>query len=124
MPLTTPIPVFARLWIMAGQIVSHTPVAVWFVLAALVVLGAMQTRERRVGVGRATALPLAMVALSLWGTSSLFAAGPHLALVLAAWFADAAAAFAIVVRRAPPAGTRFDAATASFVVPGSWIPMW
>lgn len=123
MPLTPLISASARLWFMAGQIVSHTPVFVWFVLAALVVLGLTQARERRIGVVRATTLPLAMVALSLWGTASLFAAGPHLALVLGAWFAAASAAFAVVLRRAPPAGTRFDAASSAFVVPGSWIPM-
>lgn len=112
-----------RLSIMAGQIVSHTPPFVWFVLAALIVLGVLQARERRIGAARATVLPLAMVALSLWGTSSLFATGPHLALAIASWFGAATAAVAVVLRRAPPAGTRFDAATASFVVPGSWIPM-
>jgi uncharacterized membrane protein len=113
----------ARLSIMAGQIVSHTPAFVWFVLAALIVLGALQARERRVSLARVTALPALMVVLSLWGTASLFATGPHVAAVLAAWTASALAAFLVVVRRAPPAGTRFDAATGSFVVPGSWMPM-
>jgi hypothetical protein len=103
--------------------VSHTPAFVWFVLAALIVLGALQARERRVSLARVTALPALMVVLSLWGTASLFATGPHVAAVLAAWTASALAAFLVVVRRAPPGGTRFDAATGSFVVPGSWMPM-
>jgi uncharacterized membrane protein len=115
-------PTRARLSITAGQIVSHTPVFVWFVLAGLVVLGALQARQRHVSLTRATMLPLAIVALSLWGTASLFA-GSYLALVLAGWSAAVAAGFATVVRRAPAAGTRFDPSTGSFVVPGSWIPM-
>jgi uncharacterized membrane protein len=113
----------ARLFAMGGQIVSHTPVIVWGLLAALLALGLSQARERRVGFARATVLPLAMVALSLWGTASLFGNGPHLTLVLGSWLAAALAAFVPVVRLPAPAGTRFDAASNSFTLPGSWIPM-
>jgi uncharacterized membrane protein len=113
----------ARGAFMAGQIVSHTPLYVWGVLALLVALGASQARDRRVGLARATALPLAMVILSLWGTASLFSHGPHLMPVLASWVGAAVAAFVSVTRGAPQRGTHFDATSNSFFVPGSWMPM-
>jgi uncharacterized membrane protein len=116
-------PARARLSTMAGQIVSHTPVFVWGVLAALIVLGLSQARERRVSLARATVLPFAMVALSLWGTASLFASGPHLPLVLASWLAAALATFLPVMRLPAPLGTRFDAASNGFTLPASWMPM-
>jgi hypothetical protein len=122
MPLT-PLAVIHTTAVTAGQIVSHTPVVVWAVLAGLIVLGASQARARRVGLARATALPLAMVAMSLWGTASLFGSGAHLTLVLASWLAAAAAAFVPVMRLAAAHGTQFDAGSNSFVVPGSWMPM-
>ena len=116
-------PTRARAAAMAGQIVSHTPPYVWGVLVLLVALGVSQARERRVGHARATALPPAMVALSLWGTASLFGHGPHVLLVLASWLAAGSTAFVSVTRRAPQRGTHFDRASNSFVMPGSWAPM-
>ncbi len=62
-------------------ILAHTPVWVWPLLAALLVLGALQARARQVTLLRATLLPVAMLALSLWGVISVFAS----ASTLAAW---------------------------------------
>jgi hypothetical protein len=128
MPLTPPVAIhmtaaLGRLAVMAGQIVSHTPPMVWALLAGLVALGLSQARERRVGLARATMLPLAMVALSLWGTASLYGHGPHLPLVLGAWLVPASAAFFAVARTAPARGTQFDPVAKVFVVPASWLPM-
>jgi uncharacterized membrane protein len=112
-----------RLWITVTQIVSHTPTFVWALFAALIAVGLLQARERRVGVGRATTLPVAMMALSLWGTVSLFAAGPHLVLAIASWLAGAVATFLPTARTRAPDGTRFDASTRSLVLPASWTPL-
>lgn len=116
-------PARSRFALMAGQIVSHTPVFVWGLLALLIAVGTSQARQRRLGAARAKVLPVAMMALSLWGTVSLFASGSHAALVLASWLAAAALAFAPIARLAPPAGTRFEAGSNSFTLPGSWAPM-
>lgn len=107
---------------LAGQILSHTPPVVWALLALLVALGLAQTRERRMTVTRATVLPLAMMALSLWGTASLFGHA-HLLPVTASWLGAAAMTFATVGRTAPPRAAAFDAATLTLVLPGTWAPL-
>jgi uncharacterized membrane protein len=117
------VPTRGRLAAMAGQIVSHTPVFVWGLLAVLIGVGLMQARERRASMTRATVLPALMVALSLWSTASLFASGAHLALAVTSWLVMASLAFGPVAIGQPPRGTRFDAATATFLLPGSWAPM-
>lgn len=107
---------------LAGQILAHTPPVVWALLALLVALGLAQTRERRMTVTRATVLPLAMMALSLWGTASLFGHA-HLLLVGASWIGAAAITFAAVGRTAPPRAAAFDAATRTLVAPGTWASL-
>jgi hypothetical protein len=64
-----------------------------------------------------------MSALSLGSTASAFGASPQVGLVAATWLAAALATFAAIAPTAPPAGSRFDAATRSFTLPGSWTPM-
>lgn len=113
----------ARAAAMVRAILTHTPPWVWTLLAALVVLGLIQARERRAGMARVAALPAGMSALSLWSTVSAFGASPQFGLVAATWLAATAAAFAAVAPMAPPPGSRFDAATRTFTLPGSWAPM-
>jgi hypothetical protein len=103
---------------MLFEIVRHTPVWVWFLLAALLALGISQLRRRRVPPARLLALPIALLAMGLWSTLSNFAA-PLLPLL--AWGA-ALAAGALLGRRLPkPAGTAWDGAR--LLVPGSAIPL-
>src|SRR5439155_15157054 len=52
------------------QIVQHTPVWVWGLLAGLVALGVSQARDREVSLARITILPLVMLALSFSGVVS------------------------------------------------------
>jgi hypothetical protein len=102
------------------MIVSRTPLWVWALLAALVALGLTQTRTRQMTLVRATALPLVMMGLSLFGVLSTFGAK---ALPLGAWFVAlvvmALAAKALGLWR----GATWSATTSSFEVPGSWLPM-
>ena len=105
---------------MLMQILLHTPVWVWGLLAVMLALGFKQTRSGLVGLPRITLMPLAMVALSAYGTVSAFGATPG---VLLAWLAAAAALATFITLQALPAGTRFDTATQSLFVPGSWTPM-
>ena len=113
----------ARAAAMVWAILARTPPWVWALLAALVVLGLIQARERRAGMARVAALPAGMSALSLWSTVSAFGASPQFGLVAATWLAAAAAGFAAVASMAPPPGSRFDPATRTFTLPGSWAPM-
>jgi preprotein translocase subunit SecF len=105
---------------MLAQIIIHTPLWVWGLLLALLALGLNQMVTRTVALRRTTFLPLAMVALSLYGTVSAFGTAPP---VLLAWLVAGAAAGALVLKRPLPPGTRFDAASRRFTVPGSAVPL-
>lgn len=68
-----------------AQILTHTPAMAWAILAGLVVLGLLQTRDLVVSRPRVLMLPVAMSALSLHGTLKAFAAAAGGLLVLPAW---------------------------------------
>jgi len=106
--------------LMLLQILANTPKWVFALFAALLWLGLSQLLTRRVGLSRITLLAVGMSAFSLYGTVSAFNAVP---LALLAWLAGAAAVFALLVARAAPAGTRYDAAARRFTVPGSAVPL-
>jgi hypothetical protein len=108
---------------MLGTVIKNTPLWVWGLLAALLALGLSQLRGRRVGLTRMTLLPLAMSGLSLWGTVSAFGNSPLFGYVLLAWATGAALMLALIAPQAPPVGTRYDTASRSFQVPGSWVPL-
>jgi len=101
-------------------ILSHTPVWVWFLFAALVVLGSKQILDNRVGLRRVIVLPLAMLGLSLYGTVSAFSATPA---ALLAWVAGFAVTAALMLQRPVQRGVSFDPAASQFTVPGSFVPL-
>jgi hypothetical protein len=113
-------PPFALELAMLYQILMHTPLWVWALLAALLALGVKQSRPGRIRLARTVVLPLAMAALSLSGTVSAFGATP---LVLTAWLLAALPLGWGMSRTAPPAGTRYDADERVFRVTGSWWPL-
>lgn len=108
---------------MLGPIIRNTPPWVWGLLAALLALGLSQLRSRNVSLTRITLLPLAMTGLSLWGTVSAFGSSPLLGYVLLAWAVSAALILGLIAPLAPQAGTQYHAASRSFHVPGSWVPL-
>ena len=71
------------------QILSHTPLYVWAILAFLVWRGVAELRGREIAVARLFVLPLVMLALSLHDIALKF--GPD-ATALTAWMAAFAAA--------------------------------
>lgn len=105
---------------MLMQILTRTPVWVWLLLITLLALGYSQTRDRLVGLRRTMLMPIAMVALSVYGTVSAFGASPA---VLGAWLATAAVVASLIMVRPVPASTRFDNASKEYAIPGSWLPM-
>lgn len=103
-----------------GRILTNTPLWVWGLLAALLVLGWSQTRSRSVGLARITLLPLGLGALSLYGVFSAFGASPA---VLGSWLAAAILLLLVVTQMPLPADAAYDPARRQFQLPGSWVPM-
>jgi hypothetical protein len=108
---------------MIGPILTHTPVWVWGLLAALLSLGLSQVAARTAGLRRVTVMPIAMTVFSLWGTVTAFGNSSQFGAVLAVWFLAAVAMLAVLAPMAPAAGTSYDAARRSFHLPGSWVPL-
>lgn len=106
-----------------GEIVKNTPPWVWGLLASLTWLGLSQARDRTASLARITLMPVIMTALSVWGTVSAFSASPMFGYVMLAWMFAAALMLSLVTPMSAPNGARYDAASRSFALPGSWIPM-
>ena len=105
------------------QILSNTPLWVWAMLAALIVLGLSQAKARTAGMARVAFMPVAMTGMSIWGTVSAFGSSPMFGYVMLAWMFGAALTLALVAPTDAPAGTAYDAETRTFALPGSWAPM-
>lgn len=106
-----------------GAVLKNTPAWVWGLLAALLALGLSQVRARQVSQIRMTIMPLAMTGLSLWGTASAFGKSALFGYVVLAWLASALVVGGLIAMTRPSAGTRHDAASRSFWIPGSWLPL-
>lgn len=108
---------------MIFQILAHTPLWVWALLAALIVLGLSQAKARTASLARVTFMPVAMTGLSVWGTVSAFGSSPMFGYVMLAWMFGAAVMLAVVAPMDAQAGTEYDSESRSFALPGSWAPM-
>jgi hypothetical protein len=102
------------------QIIQHTPVRIWAVLAVLTLIGLSQARPRTIGAARAALLPAAMLALSLAGVVSTFGVS---ALALAAWGVGVGMALSLPPRLLPAVEATWSAASDSLRVAGSWLPL-
>jgi hypothetical protein len=105
------------------DIVRNTPPWVGGLFAGLVVLGATQMRDRAAGVPRIVFLPVAMGAFSLFGMTSTFAAAGQAPWMLVTWLLTALVIAGLMAMGSPAAGTKFDAATRQFTLPGSIVPL-
>jgi hypothetical protein len=103
-----------------GEIVRHTPLWVWALLAALLMLGLSQLRARRVTPARLLILPGALLLLGLFSTATSFMP-PWPA--LGAWAIALAAGCAFGARLSAPAGAAWDAHGRTLHLPGSWLPL-
>lgn len=102
------------------QVLRGTPFWVYPLLLGLIVLGFLQTKPREVAPVRLAILP---VALGLFSLSRVYAQFGADALALAAWTAGTAAALLANRALKQPAGASWSAATGTFHVPGSWVPL-
>lgn len=110
---------------MLGPIVQNTPYWVWGLLAGLLGLGASQLRDRTVSLARALAMPLAMAGLSVYGIASAFGRAGQTGAAMGIWLAAAAciAGLALWLQPAASHGTLYAAASRSFYIPGSAMPL-
>jgi hypothetical protein len=105
---------------MSIDILTHTPLWVWAILAALVRLGLLQTRDRQLSPVRLVVLPLIFIALSLSGVLRVATGIP---IAIGAWLGGFALV-AIAWRRALAVpGARWSDDTQTVHVPGSWLPL-
>lgn len=102
------------------RIVWNTPWWVWVVLVALVGLGYAQTKPRVRKLATLAVTPVVMVFISLLGVYSGFGASP---MALAAWFVGIGIAVVLNETLILARGTRYSAATRTFEIPGSWLPL-
>ena len=105
---------------MLMHILSSTPKWVFVLFAALLWLGLQQMLPRRVGLNRATLIPLAMTGLSLYGVASAFG---DLPIALLAWLVGTAVALITTLQLQSNAGIQFDATNRRFQMPGSAVPL-
>lgn len=108
-----------------ATIASKTPHWVWGLLAALLTLGASQTQTRRVARARVAVTPLAMTMFSFFGMVSGFRASGQLGIAIALWMAACITCMGLMLWQTTraPAGTRYDAGTGMFDLPGSAVPL-
>lgn len=105
---------------MLAQILERTPSWVFVLLFVLVALGYVQSRDRTVRRGNLAIIPVAMIALSLYGVISAFG-GAVLGLI--AWVLGVGLAVLLGRNLTGPRGVLFSAESRSFFVPGSWVPL-
>lgn len=102
------------------QILQRTPLWVFALFAVLVAFGILQSRTRLVSLARVAILPLVLVGLSLSGLWGAFGANPF---ALATWVAAVAVALLLNRTIKWPRKVSYTAATRSFLVEGSWLPL-
>jgi hypothetical protein len=106
---------------MLWQIILHTPLWVWPLLAGLIVLGLVQARDRSVPGFVVLALPLFMVAYSAYGVIATFGGDPR---ALAGWGAGILVAVALnQFVFGIPRGVVREPGRWRFLIRGSLLPL-
>jgi len=104
---------------MIQQIVSHTPVYVWALLAFLLYRGYLASRDREVSLLKLSVIPVVMLALSLSGMSGSGALGSG---VWGVWAVGVLAGTALVWRLGS-GDIAVDRAAGTIHQCGSWLPL-
>jgi hypothetical protein len=108
---------------MIGPVLKGTPAWVWGLLAGLLVLGLTQVRDRQASLMRLMLTPVVMTALAIWGAVSAFGNSPLFGDVMLVWMFGVAVMVAAITPMPAPRGATYDAASRTFTLPGSWLPM-
>jgi hypothetical protein len=104
---------------MIQQIISHTPVYVWALLAFLVYRGVAASQDREVSLAKLFIIPAVMLALSLAGMNGHGVPGAGVWVV---WLAGIAAGAALAWRSARGAIV-VNRGAGTVVQRGSWVPL-
>ncbi|QJD92593.1 hypothetical protein HH213_22380 [Duganella dendranthematis] len=104
---------------MIQQIVSHTPVYVWALLAFLIYRGWLASQDRETSLRKVALIPLVMVGLSV---TSINGHGPLGDGVWALW-ALGAVASAAAIWQLSPREIVVNRAAGTIVQRGSWMPL-
>ena len=107
------------------NIVRNTPYWVWSLLTGLVALGSSQLFARRASLLRICIMPVAMTAFAIYGLVAAFANTHRVFSTATAWLLATvcSAVLALWLPPAAPAGSRFDAPSQTFELPGSAVPL-
>lgn len=105
---------------MLQQILTHTPLWVWAVLAFLLYRGLLASADREIALKRVFVIPVVMFALALQGIVSGFGAVPAAA---AAWFACMLAGTALAWLAFDCGSVRIDVARRVISQRGSWTSL-
>ena len=105
---------------MLTSIIQHTPVWVWGLLVALVVLGLSQARAQEMSLLRVQIVPLMLIALSLSGVFSAFGRHP---VAFSGWAMGFAATLALARNAVAARGATWSPDARTLLVPGSWLPL-
>jgi hypothetical protein len=105
---------------MLQQIVVHTPVWVWALLAFLVYRGFIASVDREVALKKTFIIPVVMLVLSIQGMTSGFGASAFAAPV---WLASLVLGSALAWMLADPAALRAFPERGTIHLRGSWAPM-
>lgn len=101
------------------QILTHTPLYVWAILALLVYRGVVAMREREMASRKMFIIPVIMLALSLQDIVAKFGTA---FLPLSAW-ASGAAVMMLLIWKFSREGVSAGTAPGSVRVHGSWVPL-
>lgn len=104
---------------MLFQILIHTPVHVWAILAFLIYRGVLASRDREISTGRMLVIPILMLALSVHAIASQFGIA---SVAMGAW-ALAAAAIALQRVRCSASRASAGAVPGTVRIRGSWSPL-
>lgn len=105
---------------MFQQIISHTPLYVWAILAFLVYRGMLASQDREVTLRTMAILPIVMTALALMGIHGAFGLDGMPALF---WLAGVAGGAVLAWNLVNAADIGADPARGVLALRGSWAPM-
>jgi hypothetical protein len=105
---------------MLQQIVSHTPVYVWALLAFLIYRGVLASADRVTTLRNLFIIPLVMLGLSVSDMAGRFGANPA---VWASWLAGVGVGVALAWKLVDGRGMVADRAAGTLSQRGSWVPL-
>jgi hypothetical protein len=105
---------------MLQQILAHTPVYVWAILAFLVYRGFAASKGREATIGKLAIIPVVMIGLALQGLVGVFGMA---AVPLSAWLAGVLVGLAMGMQLVDGSRVTVNLERGTVIQPGSWVPL-